>query len=94
MPLDSFCTYSEPFERTRFLIFKRQLKKLNCSILFLLTIYVQNTFKTLHFKVKFCDLTQVGEVRYIARAIFKQYFYYLVMTQVVIVVLIDTIQVF
>ena len=58
---------STPFARTRFLIFKSQLKKLNCSILFLLAFYVKDTFKILHFQVKFeNDLAQVGEVRSIA----------------------------
>ena len=36
----TFCTFLKPFKRTRFLKFENQLKKLNCSILFLLTILV------------------------------------------------------
>ena len=34
-------TYLEPFESTRFLTFESQLKKLSCSVLLLLAIYVQ-----------------------------------------------------
>ena len=33
----TFCTCLEPFKRTTFLTFESQLKKLNCSILLLLT---------------------------------------------------------
>ena len=47
---------SEPFERTRFLRFESQWKKLNYPILLLLTILIYNTFKILHFGVKFCKL--------------------------------------
>ena len=47
----TFCTFSEPFERTKFLRFESQL---NESV-FLLTGQVQNTFKILNFGVKFCD---------------------------------------
>ena len=59
--------YSEPSESTRFLTFESQLKKLSCSILLLLAIYVQNTFKILHLGIRFVsDLALVGEVKYIA----------------------------
>ena len=52
---------SDPFKINRFLTFKSQLKKLNCLILLLLTIYVQNTFKILHFGLNFVsDLAHVG----------------------------------
>ena len=36
-------------ESTRFLTFESQLKKLSCSVLLLLAIQVQNTFKIVHF---------------------------------------------
>ena len=36
------------------LTFESQLKKLSCSVLLLLAIQVQNTFKILHFGVKLC----------------------------------------
>ena len=53
----TFHTFSEPFERTKFLMFESQLKKS-------LTLrQVQNTFKILHFGVKFCDLAQVIEIK-------------------------------
>ena len=53
LPTYAFCTCSETFERTIFLTFENQSKKFNCSILFLLAIKVQNTFKILHYGVKF-----------------------------------------
>ena len=49
----TFRTFSEPFERTKFFVFESQLKK------FLSSGQIQNTFKILHFGVKFCDLAQV-----------------------------------
>ena len=52
-----FRTFSEPFERTKFLMFETQLKKSLSSG------QVQNTFKNLHFGVKFCDLAQVREIK-------------------------------
>ena len=54
MPLDYISQVFEPIEITKFLIFESQLKKLNCSILLLRAIQVQNTFKILNFDVKFC----------------------------------------
>ena len=56
----TFRTYSKQFESTRFLAIESQLKKLSSSVLVLFVISVQNTFKILHFGVKFCDLVQVG----------------------------------
>ena len=38
IPLDHICTFSEPFESTRFLTFENQLKKLSCLVLLLLAI--------------------------------------------------------
>ena len=49
----TFRTYLQPFERTRFLTFESQSKKIVCSILLLLAIKVQNTFKILHYGKKF-----------------------------------------
>ena len=46
-------TCLQPFVATRFLTFESQLKKLNCSVLILLAIEVQITFKILHFGVEF-----------------------------------------
>ena len=48
----TFRTCVEPFESTRFLIFESRLKKLNCLILLLVAIEVQNTFNIVHFGVK------------------------------------------
>ena len=56
----TFRAFSEPFERTKFLRFESQLNK------FLSSGQVQNTFKTLHFGVKSCNLAWSGESRYIA----------------------------
>ena len=36
--LITFCTFLEPSETTKFLRFKNQLNKLNCSVFLLLTI--------------------------------------------------------
>ena len=44
----------EPFERTRFVTFERQLKKLNCFNPPFTYDLVQNTFIILTFGVKFC----------------------------------------
>ena len=55
----TFRTFSEPFERTKFVMFESQLKK----SLPLLQGQVQNTFKILHFGAKFCDLAQVSEIK-------------------------------
>ena len=52
IPLD-YISHEFTFERTRFLTFESQSKKFNCSILLLLAIKVQNTFKILHYDVKF-----------------------------------------
>ena len=57
----TFRKYVEPIESTRFLTFESQLKKLSCPVLLLLAIYVQNTFKILHFGVKFCKRFGTGK---------------------------------
>ena len=49
----AFHTCSKPIERTKFLTFESESKKFNCSILLLLAIKVQNTFKILHYGLKF-----------------------------------------
>ena len=49
-----------------FLRFESQLKKLNCSVLPLLSGQGQNMFKILRFWAKFCDLNLAGEPRYSA----------------------------
>ena len=52
--------HSEPFESTRFLTFESQSKKLNCLVLLLLAISVQNTFKICILGLNFeSDLAQV-----------------------------------
>ena len=58
----TFCTFSEPFKRRKFLRFESQLNK----SLPLHTGQVQNTWKILHFGVKFRDLAWSGESNYIA----------------------------
>ena len=52
MPLDHISLIFRVIKKNRFLILKKPIKKLNCSILFLFTIEVRNNFE--------CDLTQVG----------------------------------
>ena len=54
-----FGTFSEPFERTEFLMFESQLKKITPFA----SGQVQNAFKILHFGVKFCDLAQVRKIK-------------------------------
>ena len=49
MPLDHILRVFRVNEKTRFLTFRRHIEKLNSSIIFLLTILVQNKFKILHF---------------------------------------------
>ena len=58
----TFRTFSEPFERTKFLRFESQLN----TIPSFASSQAQHTFKILHFGVKFCDLAWSGESRYIA----------------------------
>ena len=55
IPLDHISHVFErkPFERTRFLTLQSQLKNFNCLILLLVAIKFQNTFKILHYDVKF-----------------------------------------
>ena len=55
----TFRTFSEPFERTKLLMFESQLKKITPFT----SGQVQNTFKNLHFGVKFCDLAQVRKIK-------------------------------
>ena len=60
--LDLFLSvFSEPFERSKFLRFGRELKKFTCSVLPLLTGQVQTTFIILHFGVKLCKDFGPGE---------------------------------
>ena len=47
----TFRMFLEPFERNKFLRFESQWKKLNSSVLSLVTGQVQNTLKFLHFWV-------------------------------------------
>ena len=54
-----FGTFSEPFERTKFLMFESQLKKITPFA----SGQVQNAFKILHFGVKFCDLAQARKIK-------------------------------
>ena len=58
----TFRAFLETFERTKFLRFESQLSK----SLSLLQFKFKNTFKIVHFGVKFCDLAWSGESRYIA----------------------------
>ena len=58
----TFRTFSEPFERTKFLRFESQLNKSPSFT----PSQVQNTFKIFHFGVKFCDLAWSGKSKYIA----------------------------
>ena len=44
--LITFCTCSEPFERTKFLTFESQAKNLNCSILLLLQFKSKTRLKS------------------------------------------------
>ena len=59
-----FATFSEPFETTKFLMFESQLNK----SLPLLHVKSKTRFKILHFGIKFCDLAQVKELRYLLSA--------------------------
>ena len=56
---NTFRTFSEPFKSTKFLMFESQWKKLTPFT----SDQVQNTFKILHFGVKFCDLAQIREIK-------------------------------
>ena len=55
----TFRTFSEPFERTKFLMFESQLKK----SLPLLQVKSKTRLKSCIFGVKFCDLAQVREIK-------------------------------
>ena len=59
----TFCTFVDPCKITKFLKLESQLKTLNCSIFHLLAVQVQNTFKILHFLVKFCKWLGPGRVK-------------------------------
>ena len=52
-------TFSEPFERTKFLMFESQLKK----SLPLLQVKSKTRLKSCIFGFKFCDLVQVREIK-------------------------------
>ena len=53
MPLIKFRKFSEPFEKTRFLTFESQSKKLDCSILFFLQFKSKTLLKILQIVVEF-----------------------------------------
>ena len=55
----TFRTFSEPFERAKFLMFESQLKK----SLLLLLIKSKTRLKSCFFGVKFCDWAQVREIK-------------------------------
>ena len=55
----TFRTFSEPFERAKFLMFESQLKK----SLLLLQIKFKRRLKSYIFGVKFCDWAQVREIK-------------------------------
>ena len=55
----TFRTFSEPFERTKFLMFESQLKK----SLPLLQVKSKTRLKSCILEVKFCDLAQVRKIK-------------------------------
>ena len=51
---------SEPFERTRFLTFESQLKKLNCFNPPFTYNLVENTFMILHLGLNFVSILEIN----------------------------------